>query len=506
MRHIESIKGVVALGRLSVCVWVTAHASLKERNMEDSQPKMVLEHLYSMCQSLTATNRLSLHIKIMNILYEFIQTIDYFRFLRDKLKDAPILNIDIDVDYEEWANKEWIRQNENTLIWEDKNTYGYEPDEKEIKLIVDYLLLIDEKWDRRRDIEGVSEFRKEFADVADKIRTSIEIMLAHSAITTNTVIEGIKKAKEELSGVLLEISNIIEEEDWSEDQFTDFVLSNVPRVSEESTMFYQYVKDYKKQKKHETLREVFFRNKLKEELVIFLKSDFIIEDYFGDDYDKENSLWESMDMESRHDIDNEHIYKKRLYILSRLLISNSYGFDFYSCPKFGQYLFSKRKYIHNELYPLKRFYIMSRLIMDDWDKLNSIEYIKVEEQDCRFTEEQIKSSNIPNNAKLFLTLVDKIIPVHSKSNTWVYVYGLLKTSKRFGYKDTLINFQNNIMHSLFNIDITYESMKSAKKRALYINKDYTLQEKAYTIDNKIAQLNRSIEKYFSDKVEKITKG
>ena len=110
---------------------------------------------------------------MMNILYEFIQTIDYFRFLRDKLKETPILDIDRDVDYEKWAKKEWIRPNENTLIWEDKNTYGYEPDDNEIKLIVDYLLLIDEKWDRRRDKEGVLEFRKEFAEVADKLRTSI---------------------------------------------------------------------------------------------------------------------------------------------------------------------------------------------------------------------------------------------------------------------------------------------------------------------------------------------
>ena len=202
--------------------------------MEESQPKMVLENLYSMCQSLTATNRISLHIKMMNILYEFIQTIDYFRFLRDKLKETPILDIDRDVDYAEWANKEWIRQNEYSLIWEDQNTYGYEPDEKEIKLIVDYLLLVDEKWDRRRDKKGVSEFRREFAEVASELRTSIEIMLAHSAITTNTVVEGIKKASKELSEVLMDIYNIIEEEEWNDEQYIDFVYRNVPIVSEES--------------------------------------------------------------------------------------------------------------------------------------------------------------------------------------------------------------------------------------------------------------------------------
>lgn len=474
--------------------------------MEDSQPKRVLEHLYSLCQSLEATNRVSLHIRLMNILYEFVQTINYFRFLRDKLKETPILDIDRDIDYEKWAKKEWIRPNENTLIWEDKNTYGYEPDDNEIKLIVDYLLLIDEKWDRRRDIKGVSEFRKGFAEVADKIRTSIEIMLAHSTITTNTVIEGIRKATVELGELLNDINSIIENETWSEDKYTDFVYSNVPRVSASSTTFFQYVKDYKKQKKHETLRDVFFRNKLKEELVIFLKSDFILDDYFGDDYDKENSVWQSMDMESRHDIDNEHIYKKRLYILSELLRRNSFGFDFYSCPKFGQYLFSSRNYIYNKIDPLKRFYIMTNLIMDDWDEFNGIEVIKVVEQDCRFSDEQIKSTNISLNAKLFLTLVDKIIPVNSDATTWVYVYGLLKTSKRFGYKDTLKDFNNKIMCALFNANIKYESMKTAKSRASYINKDYTLQEKAYTIDHRISQLNRSIEKYFSDRVDKITKG
>ena len=281
--------------------------------MEDSQPKRVLEHLNSLCQSLEATNRISLHIRLMNILYEFIQTINYFHFLRDKLKETPILDIDRDVDYAEWANKEWIRQNKYSLIWEDHNTYGYEPDEKEIKLIVDYLLLVDEKWDRRRDKKGVSEFRREFAEVASELRTSIEIMLAHSAITTNTVVEGIKKASKELSEVLMDIYNIIEEEEWNDEQYIDFVYRNVPIVSEESTMFIKYVKDYKKQKKHEKPCEEFFRNKLKEELAIFLKTDFIIDNYFTDDYDKENDLWESMGMESREDIANEHIFKKRLY-------------------------------------------------------------------------------------------------------------------------------------------------------------------------------------------------
>ena len=473
--------------------------------MEDSQPKRVLEHLYSLCQSLEATNRVSLHIRLMNILYEFVQTINYFRFLRDKLKETPILDIDRDIDYEKWAKKEWIRPNEYTLIWEDKNTYGYEPDDNEIKLIVDYLLLIDEKWDRRRDIKGVSEFRKGFAEVADKIRTSIEIMLAHSAITTTTVVEGISRASEELSEVLMDIYNIIEEEEWSEEQYTDFVYSNVPIVSENSTMFIEYVKDYKKQKKHETPSEDFYRNKLKEELVIFLKTDFIIDDYFTDDYEKENNLWTSMCMESRQDIDNEHVYKKRLYILSDLLRSNSYGFDFYSCPKFGQYLFSKRKNLYNNLEPLKRFYIMSRLIIEDLDKFKGIEVIKVVEQECKFSDEQIKLANIPYNAKLFLTLVDKIIPTNSDAIIWVYVYGVLKTSKRFGYKDSLKDFNNNIMCSLFNLGITYESMKTAKSRGSFINKDYTLQEKAYNVDIRIAQLNRSIEKYFSDSVDKIIK-
>ena len=211
------------------------------------------------------------------------------------------------------------------MIWEDHNTYGYEPDEKEIKLIVDYLLLVDEKWDRRRDKKGVSEFRREFAEVASELRTSIEIMLAHSAITTNTVVEGIKKASKELSEVLMDIYNIIEEEEWNDEQYIDFVYRNVPIVSEESTKFIQYVRDYQKQKKHEKPCEEFFRNKLKEELVIFLKTDFIIDNYFTDDYDKENNLWESMGMESREDIANEHIFKKRLYILSELLNKNNYG-------------------------------------------------------------------------------------------------------------------------------------------------------------------------------------
>ena len=473
--------------------------------MEDSQPKRVLEHLNSLCQSLEATNRISLHIRLMNILYEFIQTINYFHFLRDKLKETPILDIDRDVDYAEWANKEWIRQNEYSLIWEDQNTYGYEPDEKEIKLIVDYLLLVDEKWDRRRDKKGVSEFRREFAEVASELRTSIEIMLAHSAITTNTVVEGIKKASKELSEVLMDIYNIIEEEEWNDEQYIDFVYRNVPIVSEESTMFIKYVKDYKKQKKHEKPCEEFFRNKLKEELAIFLKTDFIIDNYFTDDYDKENDLWESMGMESREDIANEHIFKKRLYILSELLNKNNYGLDFYSCPRFGQYIFYKRKKLYNNLDPLKRFYIMSNIIMEDWDKHNGIELIKVTNQECCFTDEQIESSNIPHNAKLFLTLVDKIIPRNSDATIWVYVYGLLKTSKRFGYNDSLKNFNSKIMRSLLEADITYGSMKTAKSRCSFINEDYTLQEKAYNVDKRILQLNRSIEKYFSERVETIIK-
>ena len=61
------------------------------------------------------------------------------------------------------------------------------------------------------------------------------------------------------------------------------------------------------------------------------------------------------------------------------------------------------------------------------------------------------------------------------------------------------------MRSLFKADITYDSMKTAKSRCSYINKDYTLQEKAYNVDKRILQLNRSIEKYFSERVETIIK-
>ena len=67
--------------------------------MEISQPRRALEHLYTMCQSLKSTNRVGLHIRMMHILYECIQTLDYFRFLHSKLKERPILDIDPDVDF-----------------------------------------------------------------------------------------------------------------------------------------------------------------------------------------------------------------------------------------------------------------------------------------------------------------------------------------------------------------------------------------------------------------------
>ena len=61
------------------------------------------------------------------------------------------------------------------------------------------------------------------------------------------------------------------------------------------------------------------------------------------------------------------------------------------------------------------------------------------------------------------------------------------------------------MCSLLKADITYGSMKTAKNRCSFINDDYTLQEKAYNVDKRILQLNRSIEKYFSERVETIIK-
>lgn len=474
--------------------------------MEDSQPKMVLEHLYSMCQSLKATNRISLHIRMMNILYEFIQTINYFRFLRDKLKEAPILDIDCDVDYKEWANKKWLYFSDFSLLREDKNTYGYEPEDKEAKTIVDYLFTRDEKMDRkRRDKQDIIELRKELAEVAENLRTSIDVILGHSAITTNTVNEGIKKASDELREVLLEINDIIEGEKWSDEQYTDLVYRYMPKVTETSVMLRKDVKEYRAQKNHETLREEFFRNKLNEVLAIFIKTDFIIDDYLTDDYAKEDKLWSFMGMESRRDIDDTNINKKRLYILTELLPTNCGRFDFYDCPKLGKYLFYKRRDISDNLNPLKSFFVMSTLIMDDWDKFNDIPVTRTDIKECKFTEEQINASNIPQNAWLFLTLVSKIIPRNSEPFVWVYVLGVLKTSKRFGYNDTLKNFHANILCSILDVKITYDAMKTAKNRAIYINKDYTLQDKAYSQDKRIAELNRSIEAHFRQRVEEIKK-
>lgn len=471
--------------------------------MEDSQPKMVLEHLYSMCQSLKATNRISLHIKMMNILYEFIQTIGYFRYLRDKLKIAPILDIDIDVDYEEWANKEWVDHNNFSLLWEDKNTYGYNPEDKEIKLIVDYLLIRDEKWDRRRDSMEVNNLRKEFGEVADSLRTSIEVMLGHSAITTNTVNEGIKTAKAELCEVLMEINDIIVSEEWSDEQFTELVYRYLPKVTENSVKLRKEFRDYKAQKKHETLRDEFFNNKLKEELALFIKSDFIINDYLTDDYEKEDEHWKSIGLESRQDIENTHINKKRLYILTELLQRNENWFDFYECPKLGKYLFYKRRSLSDKLNPLKRFFVMSTIIMDDWDNFHDIPIKRTDVKECVFNDKQIQMSGIPQNAWLFLTLVDKIIPRGSEPLVWVYVYCVLKTSNRFGYKGSLKSFHEKILNSIFDVEISYNSMKTAKSRAQYINADYTLQPKAYSEEKRIGELQRSIEAYFRNRLREM---
>lgn len=480
----------------------------KEENvyMDDSQPKRVLEHLHNLCQSLKATNRISLHIRMMNILYEFIQTIGYFRFLLDKLKAAPILDIDRDVDYLEWANKEWIDSNNYSLLWEDQNTYDYNPNDMEVKNIVDYLFLRDEKLDRkRRDNEEVIEMRKELSSVADSLRTSIDVMLGHSAITTNTIKEGIAKAIEELKYLLLEINDFIGAEAWSDEQYTDLVYRYMPKVTEKSVQLRMDYKNYKAQKRHETLRDDFFMNKLREELAVFIKSDFLISDYLGDDYNKEDGVWKKLGMESRRDIDNDNLYKKRLYILSEMVNFRGKWFDFYNCPKLGIYLFYNRKEITAEkLNSLKRFYVMSTVISDDWDEFNNVPITRTDRSECEFSEEQIKSSNIPNNAWLFLTLTKKIIPKNSDSLIWVYVYGLLKTSDRFGYKGSLKEFQQTILCSIFDFDITYDALKKAKSRAQYINNDYTLQENAYRYDSRIAQLYKSIEAHFRKRVEEIT--
>lgn len=473
--------------------------------MDDSQPKRVLEHLHNLCQTLKATNRISLHIRLMNILYEFIQTISYFRFLRDKLKDAPILDIDRDVDYLEWANKEWIDSNNYSLLWEDQNTYNYNPNDMEVKNIVDYLFLRDEKLDRkRRDNEDVIEMRKELSSVADSLRTSIDVMLGHSAITTNTIKEGIAKATEELKDILSEINSIINEEAWTDEQYTELLYRYMPKVTENSLLFRNDYKQYKAQKGHETLRNEFFINKLREELAIFLKSDFIISDYLIDDYEKEDSVWEEMGMKSRRDIEDNNLFKKRLYIFTELVNHGGGWFDFYSCPKLGKYLFYKRNEITAEiLSSMKRFFVMSTVITDDWDKFNNVQVVGTNRSECEFSEEQIKASNIPSNAWLFLTLTKKIIPQNSDSLIWVYVYGLLKTNNRFGYKGSLKEFQQTILCSIFDSDITYDALKKAKSRAQYINKDYTLQEKAYSCDNRIAQLYKSIEAHFRKRMEEI---
>ena len=480
--------------------------------MEISQPRRALEHLYTMCQSLKSTNRVGLHIRMMHILYECIQTLDYFRFLHSKLKERPILDIDPDVDFGEWEQKEWIDTDCFALIWEDCNAYGYEPSDSDAKRIIDYIFPTDSKADRRRGTPDDLEQRKERSGLADTLRTNIDVLLAHSSITTTNIKEGIKKAIAQIKDTLRDIRLLIENENWDNEAFARLADDFLPRNTDLAANVNSQVCKYRKQMKHESepCRDI-YETQLRQAMCRLLESDFIDEEYVSDYPKRQKSLWQTHALEEMLPPDRKTVYMKRLYILVNLLGFDGEQWNPSLKGSLGRYLFSNRRRVIGMKEAFKDFYLLTTVVGTDlkaFDRANApmCEAAKtVELEDCETGHfiPHAQNVKIAKDGHVFLALTDKTIPKDSPAVMWKLVYCLLKQDPHFGYREDFKTFVNDIVKGVLGVEVKYNSATQAARRSNCI-KDDRLTNFAFTDYPALKTLSESIRNYYEKKMKEVT--
>ena len=477
--------------------------------METSQPRKVLDHLYAMCQSLKSTNRVGLHIKMMHILYECVQTLNYFCFLHDKLEERPMLDIDRDVDLVEWAEKEWIDTDRFALLWEDGN--DYKPSDSDAKNIIDYIFPADSKTDRKKKDEPDDlEERRERSGLADTLRTNIDVLLAHSSITTSSIKEGIKKAIAQIKDMLRAIHLLIEKENWDNEAFARLADDFLPRNTDYTANMNRRVQDYRKQMKHESeLCRDIYETHLKQAICRLLESDFIDEDYVADRPNKQKSLWKAHALEELlQQPDRKAVYMKRLYILV-----NQLGFDGQQWNpslkgSLGRYLFVCRRRVIGKEEAFKDFYLLTTVVARDleaFDRANdpdAAKTVELEEAEANRFREVAEKVKIAKDGHVFLALTDKIIPKDSRAVMWKLVYYLLKQDPHFGYRENFKTFMNDIVKGVLGVEVIYNSATQAAGRSKCI-KDDRLTDSACTNYPALKTLSKSIDNYYKEKLKEM---
>ncbi len=477
--------------------------------METSQPRKVLDHLYAMCQSLKSTNRVGLHIRMMYILYECVQTLDYFRFLHDKLEERPMLDIDRDVDLVEWAEKEWIDTDRFALLWEDGN--DYKPSDSDAKNIIDYIFPTDSKADLHKDNPDDLEERKERSGLADTLRTNIDVLLAHSSITTSSIKEGIKKAIAQIKDTLRAIHQLIEKENWDNEAFARLADDFLPRNTDLAANVNGQVCKYHTQMKHESepCRDI-YETQLRQAICRLLESDFIDEDYVADRPNKQKSLWKAHALEELlQQPDRKAVYMKRLYILVNQLGFDGQRWNPSLKGSLGRYLFSNRRRVIGMKEAFKDFYLLTTVVARDleaFDRANdpdAAKTVELEEAEANRFREVAEKVKIAKDGHVFLALTDKIIPKDSRAVMWKLVYFLLKEHPRFGYREDFKTFMNDIVKGVLGVEVIYNSAIQAAGRSKCI-KDDRLTDSAFTNYPALKTLSESIRNYYEKKLKEMT--
>ena len=476
-----------------------------------SQPKMALEHLYAMCQSLKSTNRVALHIRMMHILYECVQTLDYFRFLHDMLEAQPVMDIDRDVDFEEWAQKKWIDADSFSLIWEDYHGYGFKPSDSDAKRIIDYVFPIDSRADRRRDTSDDLEMRKERSQLADTMRTNIDVLLVHSHITTTSIKEGIRKAIGELCTTLSEIAKMIDEEQWPNEAYERLADRELPSNIDDAAKLNSDVQRYRRQMRHEpSPRRENYLNHLRQAVCRLLESDIIDTDYVGENTERQQQLWETFGMEALSPQCNRDVYMHRLYILVDMLGFDGKSWNPAMKASRGKFLFSCRRRIIENREAIKNFYLFTSVVgrdLEAFDRKNApqspqgeVATLEAGEAD-RFLalEEEVK---LGKHGHVFLALADKTIPQNPPAVIWKLVYCLLKENRHWRYKQNFKTFMDDIVVRALGRTANYNSANKAASRTNYINKDQ-LTQRAFEDFPCLQELLDSIDSYYAEKKQQM---
>lgn len=328
---------------------------------------MLLERLVEDIKSLQTKSVGTPQLKSMRLKIDVAYATNYFEYIHSRLLDHPMYDIDRGIDYGEWADFDG---------WESPST-------------------------------------------CERIDEGNENVVIH---------EGLIR----LHVLLTSINEIIKESRWDNYKYglmveDIFQKHKAPKKSLDTN----FIVFNKWKISHRHIDENMYKRYLTNELLVFLKSDFLQYDLTEIDRDRSEAMFKDsgIDLLFEHFSDDALDELKRKYYKLRLLIDYHDGrFDFCKMDEMGFHIFLNRhKISENGIDEMVRFMQITEFIYEDMDKLDGAS--DAEELECPFCEEQIVSCGI-KDAKKWLSVIESFKDeLRDRKTLWVSVYSVLVSYK-----------------------------------------------------------------------------